>query len=408
MSSYITRALESEFMDLNGFFKAVLVTGARQVGKTTMLRHLAEENRTYVTLDDGQARAFANTDPKMFFETYRPPILIDEVQKAPALFDEIKLRCDSTEETGLFWLTGSAHFRLMTNVRESLAGRIGILKMYGLSQSELNNVPLLDTQNFSLESWQARAQNAPALNADQIWNHIWCGGLPMALETEDRRRTRYYNTYIETYLLRDVAQLGGITDEVRFHKFLTACAAVTGQQVNYSTLAQAAEISQPTAKEWMRMLEGLGVVHLLQPFSNNQLKRLTKTPKMYFCDTGLCAYLAGWPTQETLRLGAANGAYFETYVIMEFVKTLAYSDPRAHLSYYRDSHGKEIDLVLESGRELHPFEIKLGVMPDRREVRKFSVLDKTHVQRGYGGIVCMCDRVGAIDESNAYIPSWLL
>lgn len=407
--AYIIRELERKFLKMNGFFKAILVTGARQVGKTTMLKHLAEgTNRTYVSLDNAMARDLAQSDPVLFFQTYKPPILIDEVQKAPELFEQIKIICDETDEKGLIWLTGSQQYGMMKKVRETLAGRIGILELYSFSQREKNGIVFEDELNFSLETLQARQQRVPKNDVTKVFNHIWEGGMPQVWGVDDELRGEYFNSYIDTYLMRDVAEAGGITDTVRFRKFLLGCAALVSEQVNYTTLAESADITQPTAKEWLRILEGLHIVYLLQPYSNNALKRLTKTPKLYFCDTGLCAYLSMWLTPDVLQRGAASGHFYENYVVMELVKNYAYSKNKANITYYRDANAKEIDVFVEENNIIHPLEIKKSASPDKREVKKYSVLDKAELDRGNGGIVCMCEEPIPIDEKNCFIPSNLI
>lgn len=407
--AYITRELERKFLKMNGFFKAILVTGARQVGKTTMLKHLAEgTGRTYVTLDNAMARDLAKSDPVLFFQTYKPPILIDEVQKAPELFEQIKIICDETEEKGLIWLTGSQQFGMMKKVRETLAGRIGILELYSFSQREKNGLVFEDELDFSIATLQARQSRVPSNDITKVFQHIWEGGMPQVWGVDDELRGEYYNSYIDTYLMRDVAEVGGITDTVRFRKFLLGCAALVSEQVNYSTLAESADITQPTAKEWLRILEGLHIVYLLQPYSNNALKRLSKTPKLYFCDTGLCAYLSMWLTPDVLRQGAASGHFYENYVVMELVKNYAYSKSKANLTYYRDSNAKEIDIFVEENGIVHPLEIKKSANPDKREVKKYTVLDKAQLERGNGGIVCMCEQPIPIDDKNCFIPSNLI
>ena len=208
--------------------------------------------------------------------------------------------------------------------------------------------------------------------------------------------------------MRDIAEVGGITDLGRFRSFVGACAALMGEQVNYSTLAESAQISQPTAKDWLRILEGLGIIYLLKPYANNELKRLAKTPKLYFCDTGLCAYLSMWPTAGTLMSGAASGRYFENYVVMELVRNYAYGKTKANITYYRDSNAKEIDLLIEEGGVIYPLEIKRSANPDRREVKKYDVLDKASLKRGCRGIVCMCEEPIPIDGLNCFIPCNLI
>ena len=407
--AYITRELERKFLKMNTFFKAILVTGARQVGKTTMLKHLAQGgNRTYVSLDNAMARELAQTDPVLFFQTYKPPILIDEIQKAPTLFEQIKIICDESDEKGLIWLTGSQQYNMLKHVRETLAGRIGILELYSLSQREKNGLVFEQDLDFSLETLQSRQKKVEKNDVIKVFQHIWEGGMPQVLGADEELRNEYYNSYIDTYLMRDVTEVGGITDSVKFRKFLAGCAALVSEQVNYETLAESADISAPTAKEWLKILQGLHIVYLLEPYSNNELKRLSKKPKLYFCDTGLCAYLSMWLTPSTLMNGAASGHYYENYVVMELVKNYAYAKSKVNVTYYRDSNAKEIDLFIEENNTIHPLEIKKSSNPDKREVKKYTLIDKASLTRGNGGIVCMCEEPMPIDEDNCFIPSNLI
>ena len=405
---YITRELERKFLKLNDFFKVILVTGARQVGKTTMLKHLADSNRTYVTMDNALARDLAQSDPVLFFQTYKPPILIDEIQKAPGLFEQIKLICDESEEKGLIWLTGSQQYEMMEHVRETLAGRIGILELYGLSAREKEGVVFDHELDFSFVALQARQRLLPKNDVIQVFQHIWEGGYPQVQGVDDELRQEYFNSYVDTYLMRDVTEVGGITDAVRFRRFLVGCASLVSEQVNYTTLAGAADIAPSTAKEWLKVLVGLHVVYLLAPYSNNGLKRLSKTPKLYFCDTGLCAYLSMWLTPDTLRNGAASGHYYENYVVMELVKNYAYAKSKVNITYFRDPNAKEIDVFVEEGGVIHPLEIKKSAAPDRREVKKYNVIDKASLRRGSGGIICMCEEPIPIDNDNCLIPNNLI
>jgi predicted AAA+ superfamily ATPase len=394
---------------MSAFFKAILVTGARQVGKTTMLRHLAEsQNRTYVTLDHLPERNLAKTDPALFFQTYKPPVIIDEVQYAPELFGQIKILCDESETPGQFWLTGSQQFAMMKNVRESLAGRIGLLELYSLSMNEKEGVCFDDALDFSPACLYARRAKVPRNDVVRVFAHIWQGGMPQLLRADAEQRREYYSAYENTYLMRDVAAFGGVADSLRFGRFLSACAALVSQQINYKTLAEAAEISQPTAKEWLRLLEGLGIIYLLRPYANNVLKRLAKTPKLYFCDTGLAAHLSLWLTPETLMNGAAAGHYFENFVIIELLKNYAYAQAKANLCYYRNANAQEIDVFVEADNRIHPLEIKKAANPGTREVKKFAVLDKAAVERGPGGVVCLCEEVVPLDAQNCLIPCNLL
>lgn len=407
---YTHRTLEEKFLRMNDFFKVLLVTGARQVGKTTMLRHLAEgTGRTYVTLDNYAARDLARQDPVLFLQTYPPPVLIDEIQKAPGLTEHIKFIVDANESPGQFWLTGSQKFPMMKGVRESLAGRVGLLELYGLSQQEKfasDWKPL--TLDFALESLRKRTKTRPFLDISRVFHHIWEGGLPKVMTATEDLRSEYFNSYIETYLMRDIAEEGNVRDTLKFRRFLSAAAALAGEQLNYARLAEAAEISEPTARQWILLLEGLGVIYLLPPFSNNALKRLVKAPKLYFMDTGLCAFLASWLTPQTLMQGAVSGHYYENYIVLELVKQYAYGKARANLSYYRDSNRKEIDIIVEENGMLHPLEIKKASLPDRRGIKNFTLLDKSGLPRGNGGIICMCEETTPIDEMNHYIPGYIL
>ncbi len=406
---YIKRNIEEKFMEMNEFFKAILVTGARQVGKTTMLKNLAKDtNRSYVTLDDLMDRELAKRDPVLFFQKYQPPIIIDEVQYAPELFPQIKIICDNSEEAGLFWLTGSQQFSMMKNVRESLAGRIGILSLHSLSRQELSGINYSDLLDFSPNCLKKREKIAVPISLNELYEHIWKGGMPTIQKATDNLKHEFFNAYVDTHLMRDVAQLGGVIDTLKFRRFLTACASLVAEQVNYKTLADSAEIAQTTAKEWLKLLEGMGIIYLLKPYFNNHLKRLTKTSKLYFCDTGLCAYLSMWLTKETLMNGAASGKYFENFVVMEIFKNYLSSGVAVDFYYYRDSNAKEIDMLVSLGNTICPIEIKKSGLPDSREVKKFDVLKKVNESVGHGGIVCMCERSVPIDDKNSFISVSIL
>ena len=400
---YTPRQLENKFLRMSKFFKAVLVTGARQVGKTTMLRHLASD-RTYVSLDNTDALTLAKEDPKLFFMRFKPPVIIDEVQKAPELFPYIKILCDETEEKGLFWLTGSEQFSMMKNITESLAGRIGIMTLYPLSFQEINGVSFNAPLDLSLDALLKREKQAKPFDIDSVFRFIWQGGMPQTQEANNEEHTLYYNSYIDTYLMRDVAYAGNITDELRFKKFMVACAANTAGQLNLNHIAAVADISQPTAKAWLNILQRLHLVYLLQPFSNNKFKRLAKTPKLYFTDTGLCAHLTKWLSSDTLLNGNAAGHYFENFAVMELIKDLEYSSQNYDLTYFRDSNQKEVDLFLELSGKIHPLEIKLSANPDKREIKKYALLDNNEIPRGEGGIICMNPSAIPIDALNNIIP----
>lgn len=409
---YLKRIIEDKFLELSSFFPVVLLTGARQTGKTTMLRHLADgSDRSYATLDNILTRDLAQKDPVAFFQQYPPPVLIDEVQYAPQLFPVIKLLADESGEAGQFWLTGSQQYSMMRNVQESLAGRVGILRMYGLTQAEKAECNFT-ALSFDMDSLQKRAQERhDRWCFPDLKQHIWLGTMPRlytANAVSDAVHDTFFNSYVESYLMRDVSALGGVQDLERFRAFLYACAALTGQQLNFTKLTDAVGISHQTAKRWTDLLVGLGIVYLLQPFTNNALKRLARTPKLYFTDTGLAAWLTRWPASDVLWSGAAAGAFFENAVVMDVFATLNAAPGSFSLSYLRDSNQTEIDLILESHNIYHPFEIKKGSQPRRQEIRKFQALDRAGMNRGAGGIICTAPDPFLIDQQNAYIPAWLL
>ena len=407
--SYIHRSLERAFLKMSAVFKAVMVTGARQVGKSTMLLHLAADSgRTYVSMDDPGLRELAQQDPKLFFQVYKPPLLIDEVQKAPALFEQMKIICDGTDEQGLFWLTGSQSKRLTKQAGDSLAGRICILKMYSLSPKELAGRPDDIPTDYSFPELAARSAGLPDTNIIDIFGHIWTGGMPAMIGMDVEERNRYWNSYIETYLMRDAMDDNGVRDTEGFRRFLRACAAFTGQLVNYADLGVAAGVSGVTAKEWVKVLQSMGIITLLEPYYANELKRMVKSSKLYFCDTGLCAYLSSWTSRDALMNGAASGHYLENYVVGELVRNSAYGRQTTVLNFYRDSNAKEIDLVVDMDGELHPFEIKKAASPERKAVKTFALLEKGERPVGVGGVICLAERPFPIDAKNSLIPAGLL
>lgn len=406
---YINRELERKFLKMNKVFKALLVTGARQVGKSTMLRHLAENTgRTFVSMDDKRNRELARRDPGLFFQTFKPPILIDEVQKAPELFEHIKMICDETNETGLFWLTGSESKKLLKNAGDSLAGRVCILKMYSLSLKEKLGITSVVNIKYTFEDLTEREKLFPAYDVNQIYEHIWRGGMPAMQNFDAEQMNSYYSSYIETYLMRDAVDDNGISDTEGFRRVLSACAAFVGNLVNYSDLAAAGGVSVPTAKSWVKVLQTMGIVFLLDTYSNNELKRLVKTPKLYFCDTGLAAYLSMWTSKDVLMNGAASGHYFENYVVGELLRNTAYGEANVNMTYYRDTNQKEIDVVIEENGVLHPIEIKKASNPERKIVKAFDVLNVSSNELGKGLVICMTDRTFPIDENNYMVPAVIL
>lgn len=402
---YIKREFERKFLVMNRIFKAILVTGARQVGKTTMLKHLAADTgRTFVTMDNERNRSLAEDDPQLFFQIYKPPILIDEAQKAPRLFETIKIICDASEEKGLFWLTGSESTRLVREAQDSLAGRIGILHMFSFSQRELNGQADLDDFSFSFQALSYRQTFFRQADIVDVYEHIWRGGMPEVVAMNAEQMEMYFSSYVATYLMRDAVDDYGVQDTIGFRKALRACSAFVGRLVNYTDIAEAGGVSIATARNWVRILQNMGILFLLEPYYNNALKRMIKTPKLYFCDTGLACWLAGWNNRNALMNGADSGHFLENYVIGEFMRNYACGQQPARMYFYRDTNQKEIDLIIEQDNILHPVEIKKSSSPDRKIVKTFAILEKSGEPVGNGGVVCLMDRPFPIDQRNAFIP----
>ena len=408
--TYIKRHMEDIVLRLSESFPAVLVTGPRQCGKTTMLRHLAElegRNRNYVTLDDLNERALAKNDPELFLQMHQPPVLIDEVQYVPELFTYIKIYADARHNPGDFWMTGSQIFRLMRGVQESMAGRAALLHLSPLSQRELAGV---QNRPFSLDLKRLLEdeEKMPHLDARALFAQLWQGCMPAIAGNSAAVRDDLYASYLSTYIERDVRDLSGTIDALKFLDFITAAAARTGQVLNIHALAEDAGIDQVTAKNWLNILETLGIVFLLHPYSNNVLKRTIKSPKLYFYDTGFVCYLTKWSSAEVALTGAMNGALLENYTVSEIIKGYQNAGITPYLHYYRDRDAKEIDLLLESDGRLYPLEIKKTVSPDRKMVKSFQLIDKSPLQRGTGAVLCLAERVGAFDRENLIVPIWLI
>jgi predicted AAA+ superfamily ATPase len=406
MAVYITRALENEILEASEQFPALIVTGPRQVGKTTMLQKLADEKRKYISLDDPIARETAIREPALFLQRYEPPVLIDEIQYAPEILPYIKIYVDTHKRTGDFWLTGSQAFHMMKNVTESLAGRVAVIRMFGLSNSELAgapNEPFVCDREMLIERFSKRAPQG----LKDVYERIYTGAMPAA-HGKLFNWERFYSSYVNTYLQRDVKDLTQIGDELAFLGFMTACAARTGQQVNYADIAKDVGVSAPTVKQWLSILVSAGIVVLIQPYFNNVLKRAIKSPNMYFTDTGLCAYLTRWDSAKTLEVSAMSGAFFETYAVNEILKSYYNAGKRPPVYYYRDTDGREIDLIIERNGTLYPIEIKKSANPGRNAVKNFSVLEKANQPVGAGCVVCLYHDVAPLDRSNCLAPVWII
>lgn len=407
----IKRTLGLPILESSEYFPILLITGARQVGKTTLLRWLQDDTeRRYVSLDDPIDRSMAKNDPAGFLQRYGTPLLIDEIQYAPELLSYIKMAVDKTHLPGLFWLTGSQQFHLMKNVAESLAGRVAILNLYGISLGE--EAQLGDAISPFLPDYQLLKQRMqlPSLTQSQplliptLYEKIWRGSFPFVVTHGAAVWESFYSSYIATYLQRDVRDFAQITQEDVFLKFLQVIAVRTGQLVNYAEIARDTGVSEPTVKSWLTVLRASGLVELLQPYHNNLTKRLVKTPKLYFLDTGLCSYLAGWTNAKVLERGIMSGAILETFVISEILKTYRHNGIEPHCYFYRDRDQKEIDLLIERDGKLYPVEIKKTASPNSGDIKHFSVLETLGQPIGAGGIVCCVETLKPLTRELSAIP----
>ncbi len=407
---YISRHMEERILELSKSYSAILVTGPRQAGKTTMLRSLAEKEnigREHVTLDDLTARDMAKNDPALFLQLHKPPVLIDEVQYAPELFTYIKIHIDEHHNPGDFWMTGSQIFRLMRGVQESLAGRVALLHMSPMSQREIIGAPCVPfTTDF--DRLLAESKNVAPVETPELFERIWKGCMPGLVSGQYTDRNIYYSSYLSTYVERDVRELSGNIDVLQFNRFVTAVAARTSQLLNYKAIADDADIDMQTAKAWVNILETLGIIFLLHPYSNNVLKRTIKTPKVYFYDTGLVCYLTKWSSPEVAESGAMSGALLENYAVSEIMKSYQNAGIEPYLYFYRDRDAKEIDVILEGDGKLCPLEIKKTATPDKRLTRVFGVIDKSPLQLGTGAVLCMAEQFSAFDRDNLIVPIWMI
>lgn len=413
---YIKRSIESTIKRTDTTFKALLITGPRQVGKSTVLKHMFPE-RNYKTFDDPTLLMETKSEPGLFFRNNKLPVILDEVQYIGKLFPYIKMECDKREEKGLFALTGSQQYHLMKNVSESLAGRVAVLELAGLSLREMQGTefaePFLPTEEYiekrssSYQEWE------------DLWKVIHRGSYP-ALMDEEVDWQMFYASYLQTYIERDINQLAKVQDKLKFTQFMGALAARTGQLLNYSAIAEEIQMSTATIKNWVSLLEASGIIYILQPFSNSALNRAIKTPKVYFRDTGLVCFLTRYQTAETAAVGAIAGNLFETFVVSEILKSYsnAGKDYRLYVSYYRgkdkirrqkngavEAREAEIDLIIEQNGILYPIEIKLSANPKLGMTNAFDVLDNIpgH-KRGTGAIICMYNQVVWLKENIVALP----
>lgn len=383
---------------VNKTFRVLLVTGPRQTGKTTLLKSLKPENMNYVTLDDQVLRNQAQNDPKLFLEEHPAPLFIDEAQYAPNLFSYIKINVDNSNKKGQYWITGSQQFNLMEKASESLAGRVGIVNLNSFTYSEI-------VRNEKKELFDPeKLREAPKIEANVLFKIIFKGGMPEFYDNPEIDRNLYFQSYIDTYINRDVRQLIEVGKIEEFKKFMVSIASRVGEQLNYSDLSKDCGVSVPTVTAWLSVLVSSGIVYLLEPYMSSQLKRMTHIPKIYFMDTGLAAYLAGWETERDLQLSSNSGHYLENFVISEIIKSYNARGIKPNLSYYRDKEKHEIDLVIYKNNKLYPFEIKKTASPNHAMISNFKYLENSKKEVATGGIICLYDNLIKLDEKNYIIP----
>ena len=406
---YINRHAAQTLKELKKHFAAVLVSGSRQVGKTTLIEETlikpGKGNINQVSLDDPLVLQIARDEGGRFFLDHKPPVFIDEIQYAPNLFPYIKLVVDKEKKNGLFFMSGSQQFSLMKGVSESLAGRVGIIDLLGLSLREIGNDPFCEPFCPDTDYFSSRKKSLQ-INYDDLWGIIWRGTMPRLYADTTFPHTAFYSAYIRTYIERDVRSIINVGDEKKFLSFIRSAAARTGQMLNIVKLSEDAGISRTTAERWLSVLISANLVFLLRPFHVNISKREIKAPKLYFLDTGLAAYLSGWDTPQVLCKGAMGGAFFETFVIAEIIKSYYNRGIQPPLYYYRDKDQREIDLLIWRNGRLFPLEIKMTANPSKKHISAFSVLDELPApyQRGEGGIICCYDELVSLTVNDKVIP----
>lgn len=415
---YIKRAVEKTLVDISKSFPCIVVYGPRQVGKSTTVNRIFGDKFKTVTLDDIDDRSLAQSNPKIFLETYGWPLIIDEIQKVPSLLDEIKKQIDNQR---LYWLknnkkrklmyvlTGSNRFELQQGISDSLAGRCGVVEMASFSQVEKNEISahfftpkidkLIKLEQLSKLKYKTRKQ---------IFEEIFNGGMP-DIYTEVSEREVYFKSYVATYIEKDVKKMISATSEMQFRNFMSIVALRTASELHYDMIASNVGIDVKTCKKWLSILETSGIIYILQPYMANISNRIIKAPKLYFMDTGLCAYLCKWPNADMLEKCAMAGAFFETYVVSELIKNFyAFNkDPKQFLFYYRDTDQKEIDLLYVEENSVCPIEMKKGIAP-KKATKNFNVLNKYNLNILPGLVIDTCEKIRPINENAYYFPVFLL
>lgn len=393
------REIESRIKHISETFKVLVVTGPRQVGKTTLLESMMPESMTKVSLDDEVLREEAKNNPQFFLDTYKAPLFIDEVQYAPQLLPYIKMRVDSSDEKSQYWLSGSQAFNLMEGVSESLAGRAGIVEMNSFTFREssriLNQTAIFDPSQYT---------NSSPISTDEVFNQIFMGGMPELYNTPNISRDDFFRSYINTYIQRDVRQIKNIGSVEDFRRFMKDIALRNGKPLNYSDIAAEIGVSSVTVKTWISVLVTSGIITLLEPFYTKQLKRLTHMSEIIFMDSGLASYLAGFDSAFGLQSSEYAGSFLEAYIVSELIKGYHNNGMQTNFTYIRNKETEEIDLLIERDLILHPFEIKKTSNPKREMLKNFHMLDNTNIKVGAGGLICLYDKLMPLDDKNYILP----
>ncbi|MCL1916984.1 MAG: DUF4143 domain-containing protein [Peptococcaceae bacterium] len=411
---YIKRKIEQTFLDLSDSFPAVMIAGARQVGKTTLLKQLMGAEREYVSLEIPGNRLMAVEDPEAFLEQYQPPVIIDEFQHAPNLLPHIKAHIDEHQVCGDFWLAGSQNIASLKNVFENLSDNMGMINLFSLSHSEITQT-LFDDYETSFEQLVSKQNIVTPMTKSESFVKILTGGMPYIYDNVPPSLQNYFDAYFQNLLIRDIKDLSQTADELLFYKFMQVCSQVIAEQVNYAEIARRADISISKAKEWVDVLSTLGIIIFLPPYSHSTLKKPPKIPKMYFMDTGLLCYLRGIMDTETLARDLYSGNFFENYVVSELYKSYTNVGENPPLYYYQDVNTyKEIDLVIERDGLMCPVEINESTDPDKKSmIRNFNALDSvvnTNMRIGTGNIICNGHDIYPLSEDEDFwaVPHWFI
>lgn len=400
----IARHAEKIIERLATEYPAVLVIGARQTGKTTLLRKITEKKSVpYLTFDDPSEELSAKNDAKTFIEFHQPPFMFDEIQYVQELFRYLKIEIDKNRTNGMYYLTGSQQFHLMEAATESLSGRIGIVQLYPFSERELLGdsftEPFIPTKEYLLERNSYLLKAKTEFSVQKTWKSIHRGFFP-EVALEKVTPNDFYANYLKTYIERDIRKLTQVADELQFMQFISVVASRTSQLVNYSDIADECSISEVTAKKWLSLLVTSGLVYLLKPYSMNVEKRIVKTPKLYFMDTGLAAYLTKWTNPKVMQNGAMSGAFFETYAVAEVIKSFANKGLEPPIYFYRDKDKIEIDLLIEQNGTILPVEIKKTASPDSNDAKNFFITSRfKNVKIGQCVVLCNTNSVVSLSKN---------